>query len=106
MRVFLTVLILVLTLQSWTKAENISEFEIEGMSIGDSLLDYFSEEEINKNTYDWYDYIDEKKFLTVALEYKKTFEHYEIVDVAIKINDNKYIIYGLSGVFYLDNSVA
>ncbi|SVC07743.1 uncharacterized protein METZ01_LOCUS260597, partial [marine metagenome] len=28
-------------------AKDISDFEIEGMSIGDSLLDYFSEEEIN-----------------------------------------------------------
>jgi hypothetical protein len=26
--------------------EDISDLEIEGMSIGDSLLDYFSEEEI------------------------------------------------------------
>ena len=29
-------------------ADDISDFEIEGMSIGDSLLDYFSEEEIKK----------------------------------------------------------
>ncbi len=27
-------------------ADDIRDFEIEGMSIGDSLLDYFSEEEI------------------------------------------------------------
>ena len=29
-------------------ADDISDFEIEGISIGDSLLDYFSEEEIKK----------------------------------------------------------
>ena len=29
-------------------AEDISDFEIEGMSVGDSLLDYMSEEEIKK----------------------------------------------------------
>ena len=29
-------------------ADDIKDFEIEGMSIGDSLLDYFSEEEIKK----------------------------------------------------------
>ena len=29
-------------------AEDISDFQIEGISIGDSLLDYFSEEEIKK----------------------------------------------------------
>ena len=47
MRVFITVLVLIFSLQSWTKADDIKDFEIEGMSIGDSLLDYFSEEEIN-----------------------------------------------------------
>ena len=46
MRVFIAVLVLIFSLQSWTKADDISDFEIEGISIGDSLLDYFSEEEI------------------------------------------------------------
>ena len=49
MRVFIAVLVLIFSLQSWTKADDISDFEIEGMSIGDSLLDYMSEEEIKKN---------------------------------------------------------
>ena len=46
---FLLILVLILNLQSWTKADDISEFEIEGISIGDSLLEYFSKEEIKKN---------------------------------------------------------
>ena len=50
MRVFIAVLVLIFSLQSWTKADDISEFEIEGMSIGDSLLDHFSEEEIKEKT--------------------------------------------------------
>jgi len=45
MRVFFAVLILIFSLQSWTKADDISDFEIEGMSIGDSALDFFSENE-------------------------------------------------------------
>ena len=48
MRIIIIVLFLIFSLQSWTKADDISEFEIEGISIGDSLLDHFSEEEINK----------------------------------------------------------
>ena len=57
MKRLLLILILILSFQSWTKADDISEFEIEGMSVGDSLLDYFSEEEIkvqfpyNKKTF-------------------------------------------------------
>ena len=33
---------------SW--ADDIRDFQIEGISIGDSLLDYFSEHEIKENT--------------------------------------------------------
>ena len=43
MRVFIAILVLIFSLQSWTKANDIGEFEIEGMSIGDSLLDYYPE---------------------------------------------------------------
>ena len=46
MRVFIAVLVLIFSLQSWTRAEDITDIEIEGMSIGDSLLNFFSEEEI------------------------------------------------------------
>ena len=52
MRVFIAVLVLIFSLQSWTKADDISDFEIEGMSIGDSALDYFNRMKIiNKDTY-------------------------------------------------------
>ncbi len=49
MKFFLTVLIIFFSFQSWTKADDIRDFEIEGLSIGDSLLDYLSIEKINKN---------------------------------------------------------
>ena len=46
MRLFILVLILIFSLQSWNKADDIRDYEIEGISIGDSLLDHFSEDEI------------------------------------------------------------
>ena len=50
MKAILVFLILTFSFQSLTKADDIREFEIEGMSVGDSLLSYFSEEEIIKAT--------------------------------------------------------
>ncbi len=47
MKTLLTIFVLLLS--SSVLAEDISDFEIEGMSIGDSLLQYYSEEDINKN---------------------------------------------------------
>ena len=47
MKVFFTILFLILSLQSLVKADDINEFEIEGISVGDSLLDHFSKDEID-----------------------------------------------------------
>ena len=43
-------LIEVYSFQFSTKADDIYEFEIEGISIGDSLLNYFTREEVDTNT--------------------------------------------------------
>ena len=49
-RSLIFLLIILINLQSWTKADDIRDFQIEGMSIGDSLLNYFSKENIISNT--------------------------------------------------------
>jgi hypothetical protein len=44
-------------------ADDISDFEIEGISIGDSLLDYISEEKIKseiERTKSWYSYLPQE----------------------------------------------
>ena len=63
MKVYLLIIILIFSLQSWTKADDISEFQIEGMSVGDSLLDYMSETEINSNKRN---YVEGKRYYVVA----------------------------------------
>ena len=54
MRIFLSFLILIFSFQSWTKADDIRDFEIEGMSLGDSALNFFSERDIKYNSKDYY----------------------------------------------------
>ena len=46
MRLFIAVLVLIFSFQSLPKADDIKDFEIEGMSIGDSLLDFYSKSKI------------------------------------------------------------
>ena len=96
MRVFLAVLVLIFSLQSWTKADDISDFEIEGMSVGDSLLDYFNEEEIKKFETTNYKIPEKNKFKRIYI-INNNFENYEYLSVDTKYNDNKYKIYGLTG---------
>jgi hypothetical protein len=75
-------------------ADDISDFQIEGISIGDSLLDYMSEEEILKeieeNT-DGYYYLNEpKKYVEVYLF--GDFSSYDNLSFFIKNNStNQYI---------------
>ncbi len=47
MKKLLFILILTLNFQSFSKANDISDFEIEGMSVGDSLLNFFDKSKID-----------------------------------------------------------
>ena len=47
MKKLLAILVLILTLQTPSLADDIRDFQIEGMSIDDNALNYFSEEKIN-----------------------------------------------------------
>jgi len=90
------VLILIFSLQSWTKADDISDFEIEGMSIGYSLLDYFSEEEIKSSRRN---YAKNKKYYVVG--YEENLNIYDSVDIYLKSGDNKYIVRSLTGTIFM-----
>ena len=101
MKKFFTALILIFLLESISKADDIRDFQIEGMSIGDSLLDYFSKKEIDDAIDIFYDddeYFD-KEF------YKKTFEKYDGVQIGIKKNDSKYIIYSIAGFNFYEKNI-
>ena len=47
--IFTTVIFLILSTIISAKADDIKDFEIEGVSIGDSLLDYFTQDQIDNN---------------------------------------------------------
>ena len=61
MKKLLAILILVLTLQTPSWADDIRDFQIEGMSIGDSALDFFSAAELKKRV-QYYKITDSKTF--------------------------------------------
>ena len=91
--IIFSVLILILGFQSWTRADDIKDFQIEGMSIGDSLLNYLNKSEINKSRK--YEYNDDK-FYTIDL-ILDSFENYFGVQIHLKKNDQQYQIYGIGG---------
>ena len=103
MKVFITVLVLIFSLQSWTKADDIREFEIEGISIGDSLLNHMSLNEIKKKEKNHTKM--GKKFIMIFYYQGSTSKLYKDVQVAYNPNDNDYIIHQISGFLDYKNNI-
>ena len=90
----LLVILLTLNLQFLVKADDIRELEIEGISIGDNALDFFSKKIIDENSSF---YPKSKKFFRSTMPlYNNEFDS---VQMHIK-TDNKYIIYSISGLIH------
>ena len=84
---------------SW--ADDISDFQIEGMSIGDSLLDYFSEDEIENGKIYFY---KNKKMASFGKKVT-SFETFEAFQVHFKDDDKKYIIESIDGMISYKNNI-
>jgi len=83
MKKFLVILILVLGLQTSSQADDIRNFQIEGMAVGDHLLDYITEEELNDKPKYIY---DNKKYIAIIIS-KSSFEIYDEVQIVYESKD-------------------
>jgi len=86
-------------------ANDISDFQIEGVSIGDSLLDHLSKEEIIKEleiTKSHYNYLTDE-FGEVYLE--GNFDTYDHLSFKVKPKDKHYIIYSIKGSIAYDDKL-
>ena len=82
---------------SW--ADDIRDLQIEGMSIGDSLLNYFTKKEIKNGQYRLF---KSKKYITTQL--LGNFEMYDTAEAAFKNKDKDYKIVSLAGgIYFLEN---
>jgi len=86
-------IILVLSFQTLSLAENIQYFQIERMKIGDSALDYFSETQLENNEQGWHNY-SYKEYSTSLMPGKGAYNWFL---VSYKNDDSNFIIEGLVG---------
>ena len=106
MKRLLIIFILTFSFQTLTKADDISEFQIEGISIGDSLLDYFTKKEIRIKRKYRIKYPNSKKFTAITFDEDPKLKVYDSIQANVKTNDKKYIIYSISGISYFDNNIS
>ena len=105
MKKLLGILVLgLLFISAPSQADDIRDIQIEGISVGDSLLDYLTKKKIKKLEKLYYP--KSKKYVRLY-EVKKSKEllEYEKVDVHVKENDKNYIIVSINGLFFYKNNI-
>lgn len=98
----LLIFILSFSFQTLVKADDISDFQIEGISVGDSALTFFSREDIKKNTFDYYKI---KTFVPIQMDKFDFFNTYDAVDFAYKKSDKEFVITGLNGILLITDPI-
>ena len=94
MKKILVILILTLTFQGPSLTDEIRNFKIEGMSIGDSALDYFSENQIKNSKRNYY---ENDEFFPSELANLPSFKIYDAVQITYKSEDKQYKLHGIAG---------
>ena len=94
MNFFFSILVLGLFLNTSTFADDIKKFQIEKIGIGDSALDYFSEDQLENNELDWFNY-SLKEYSHTLVPGKGIYDWFQI---SYKSDDDNFIIEGLAGI--------
>tara|TARA_B100001540_G_scaffold237537_1_gene211998 strand:- start:414 stop:998 length:585 start_codon:yes stop_codon:yes gene_type:complete len=106
MKKILIILVLVFTLFGCER-NYIKDFKIDGIGLEDSLLDFFSKDEIQtqieKNINKYVDQGLDKEF--VEVDFLPKGSTYDALSFFIKPDDPKYIIYSLSGKIYYEENI-
>ena len=110
-RLSLYLFLVFFTIQTSSWADDIRDFEIEGISVGDSLLDYFTKENIEIEKKSEYVFIyKDNKFMDIGIgpdpqqwSLVKEFDLYDDATITIKPNDKSYEIYSITGRIFCNN---
>ena len=91
-------------------AEDISDFQIEGMSIGDSLLKYFNKDLIELEKYDEYSLMyKNNEYVQIGASHKDSYrlridsDLYDDLSIVLKTNDKNYEIFLIGGRIFCDD---
>ena len=105
MRIFIAVLVLIFSLQTPSQAEDIRDFQIEGISIGDSLLKHMSRADIEISEENP-TYYKDKKFVALVFENASFFKDYKIIQVTYKPSEKEYKLHSVEGKIEYPNNIS
>ena len=104
MKILLTFFVLLFS--SSVVADDIRDFQIEGMSLGDSVIDHFPGRDVVNNITSKYDHLSDE-FHVSELYRHKNFKKYDEVHLVIKSDSEEILfpIYGISGFIYYEKNI-
>tara|TARA_B100001057_G_scaffold480052_1_gene552449 strand:- start:559 stop:1134 length:576 start_codon:yes stop_codon:yes gene_type:complete len=77
-------------------ANDINEIELDGMSLGDSLLNFYSKEEIKDNKINYFP--DERQYFVIF--YNKNLSRFDDMEIYLKTNDKNYTMRSINAGLY------
>ena len=101
MKKILGIVVLSLLLSTSAYTDDIKDFKIESISIGDSALDYFTESQLENGELDWFNY-SYKEYSTSLLLGKDIYDWFKI---SYNSHDDDFIIEGLVGIVVKKNTM-
>jgi hypothetical protein len=110
MKSLLLILILTFSFQTVTKADDIKDFQIEGISLGDNLLNYFDKNLIEAEKYNEYSLMYKNdKYVQIGAGNKKKLKlnvsskTYDDLSIILKTVDNTYKVYSIGGRIFCED---
>ena len=94
MKKILGIAVLSFFLSTSAYTDNIKDFQIENISIGDSALNYFAEAQLENGEQDWFNY-SHKEYSTSLVAGKGIYDWFLI---SYKSDDDNFTIEGLAGI--------
>jgi len=102
MKKLLGIVVLALLLITPSQADDIRDFEIEEISIGDSLLDHFTKAEIEENRLEFTESSNKKYSYS---EISNIFKDYTNLQFFYKRQDSNYKIESIGGILFYENNI-
>ena len=96
------ILLLVLNFQTSSKADDIKDFEIEGLSVGETILKYLNSSEIDSRKVNYYKDNTYSSINIYPNEQIINFEIYDQLVIGFRSDDTNYIISAISGVIEME----
>jgi hypothetical protein len=103
-KILLLTLVLLINLQFVSKSDDVKDFDIDGIIVGKSLLDYTSKNLIENKHKNYYPNNNEYYLLEFDSNELEFLETYSYIGVHLKKGDNKYLVKSIKGMIAYENN--